>query len=129
MKLKKKITNKEYKKYKLYAYGAVLALMLVNGHVTYQNWLDPRGLNVERDPKIHDGSKEFTPPVDFESTVEKAPDEDGTTRYLGPNNLKALDGLTTESDNEAVITPEDQKILDELKEQPEYPGNVMDEAL
>ena len=126
MKLKKKITNKEYKKYKLYAYGAVLALMLVNGHVTYQNWLDPRGLTVERDPKIHDGSKEFTPPVDFESTVEKAPDEDGTTRYLGPNELEALDGLTTEGHE---ISPEDQEILDELKEQPEYPGNVMDEAL
>ena len=126
MKLKKKITNKEYKKYKLYAYGAVLALMLVNGHVTYQNWLDPRGLTVERDPKIHDGSKEFTPPVDFESTVEPAPDEDGTTRYLGPNDLKALDGLTTEG---VDISPEDQEILDELKEQPEYPGNVMDEAL
>ena len=126
MKLKKKITNKEYKKYKLYAYGAVLALMLVNGHVTYQNWLDPRGLTVERDPKIHDGSKEFTPPVDFESTVEPAPDEDGTTRYLGPNELKAVDGLATEGHE---ISPEDQEILDELKEQPEYPGNVMDEAL
>ena len=126
MKLKKKITNKEYKKYKLYAYGVVLALMLVNGHVTYQNWLDPRGLTVERDPKIHDGSKEFTPPVDFESTVEPAPDEDGTTRYLGPNELEALDGLTTEG---FEISPEDQEVLDELKEQPEYPGNVMDEAL
>ena len=126
MKLKKKITNKEYKKYKLYAYGAVLALMLVNGHVTYQNWLDPRGLTVERDPKIHDGSKEFTPPVDFESTVEPAPDEDGTTRYLGPNELEALDGLTTEG---FEVSPEDQEILDELKEQPEYPGNVIDEAL
>ena len=126
MKLKKKITNQEYKKYKLYAYGAVLALILVNGHVTYQNWLDPRGLNVERDPKIHDGSKEFTPPVDFESTVERAPDEDGTTRYLGPNELEALDGLTTEIPE---ITPEDQKILDELKEVPPYPGNVMDEVL
>ena len=126
MKLKKKITNKEYKKYKLYAYGAVLALMLVNGHVTYQNWLDPRGLTVERDPKIHDGSKEFTPPVDFESTVEPAPDEDGTTRYLGPNDLKALDGLTTEG---FEITPEDQEVLDELKEQPEYPHNIMDEVL
>ena len=126
MKLKKKITNKEYKKYKLYAYGAVLALMLVNGHVTYQNWLDPRGLTVERDPKIHDGSKEFTPPVDFESTVEPAPDEDGTTRYLGPNELEALDGLTTEG---FEVSPGDQEILDELKEQPEYPGNVMDEAL
>ena len=126
MKLKKKITNKEYKKYKLYAYGVVLALMLVNGHVTYQNWLDPRGLTVERDPKIHDGSKEFTPPVDFESTVEPAPDEDGTTRYLGPNELEALDGLTTEG---FEVSPEDQEILDELKEQPEYPGNVIDEAL
>ena len=126
MKLKKKITNKEYKKYKLYAYVAVLALMLVNGHVTYQNWLDPRGLTVERDPKIHDGSKEFTPPVDFESTVEPAPDEDGTTRYLGPNELEALDGLTTEG---FEVSPEDQEILDELKEQPEYPGNVMDEVL
>ena len=126
MKLKKKITNKEYKKYKLYAYGVVLALMLVNGHVTYQNWLDPRGLTVERDPKIHDGSKEFTPPVDFESTVERGPDEDGTTRYLGPNELEALDGLTTEG---FEVSPEDQEILDELKEQPEYPGNVIDEAL
>jgi len=126
MKLKKKITNKEYKKYKLYAYGAVLALMLVNGHVTYQNWLDPRGLTVERDPKIHDGSKEFTPPVDFESTVEPAPDEDGTTRYLGPNELEALDGLTTEG---FEVSPEDQEILDDLKEQPEYPGKVIDEAL
>ena len=126
MKLKKKITNQEYKKYKLYAYGAVLALILVNGHVTYQNWLDPRGLTVERDPKIHDGSKEFTPPVDFESTVERGPDEDGTTRYLGPNELEALDGLTTEIPE---ITPEDQKILDELKEVPDYPGNIIDDVL
>ena len=126
MKLKKKITNQEYKKYKLYAYGVVLALMLVNGHVTYQNWLDPRGLTVERDPKIHDGSKEFTPPVDFESTVERGPDEDGTTRYLGPNELEALDGLTTEIPE---ITPEDQKILDELKEVPDYPGNIIDDVL
>ena len=122
MKLKKKITNKEYKKYKLYAYGAVLALMLVNGHVTYQNWLDPRGLTVERDPKIHDGSKEFTPPVDFESTVEPAPDEDGTTRYLGPNELEALDGLSTEGN---VISPEDQQILDELGNKEDYTQEIV----
>ena len=126
MKLKKKITSKQYLRYKLWAYAVIGALTLISAYCDYQHWLNPLDLKLEHDPKQHDGSQEFQRPIDFESAIQPAPDEDGTTRYLGPNELEALDGLTTEIPE---ITPEDQEILDELKEQPEYPDNVMDEVL
>ena len=126
MKLKKKITKKQYLQYKAWSYVVVILLIMLSGYSTYQQWLNPLDLKPERDPKQHDGSQTFQRPIDFESTVEPAPDEDGTTRYLGPNDLKALDGLTTEG---YEISPEDQKVLDELKEKPEYPHNILDEEL
>ncbi len=122
MKLKKKITNKQYLQYKAWSYVVVVLLTLLSGYLTYQQWLNPLDLNPEHNPKQHDGSQEFQRPIDFESTVEPAPDEDGTTRYLGPNELEALDGLSTE-DN--VISPEDQQILDELGNKEDYTQEIV----
>lgn len=123
MKLKKKITKKQYLQYKLWAYAIIGVLTLISAYCDYQHWLNPLDLKPEHNPKQHDGSQEFQRPIEFESTVEPAPDEDGTTRYLGPNDLKALDGLTTESED-FVMSPEDQKVFEELKNKPEYPHEI-----
>ena len=124
MKLKKKITKKQYLQYKAWSYVVVILLIMLSGYSTYQQWLNPLDLKPERDPKQHDGSQKFQRPIDFESTVEPAPDEDGTTRYLGPNDLKALDGLTTESED-FVMSPEDQKVFEELRQKEDYQEDII----
>ncbi len=122
MKLKKKITNKQYLRYKLWAYAVIGALTLISAYCDYQHWLNPLDLKLEHDPKQHDGSQEFQRPIDFESAIQPAPDEDGTTRYLGPNELEALDGLAREIPE---ISPEDQQILDELGNKEDYTQEIV----
>jgi hypothetical protein len=122
MKLKKKITSKQYLRYKLWAYAVIGALTLISAYCDYQHWLNPLDLKLEHDPKQHDGSQEFQRPIDFESAIQPAPDEDGTTRYLGPNELEALDGLAREIPE---ISPEDQQILDELGNKEDYTQEIV----
>ena len=121
MKLDKKITNKQYLNYKISAYIIIILLTFTSGWYDYQHWLNPLNLKPEQDPKQHDGSQEFQRPIDFESAIQPAPDENGTTRYLGPNELEALDGLTTEGN---VISPKDQEVFNELKNKPDYPHEI-----
>ena len=121
MKLKKKITKKQYLQYKLWAYAIIGVLTLISAYCDYQHWLNPLDLKPEHNPKQHDGSQEFQRPIEFESAIQPAPDEDGTTRYLGPNELEALDGLTTEGN---VISPKDQEVFNELKNKPDYPHEI-----
>lgn len=123
MKLKKKITNKQYLQYKAWSYVVVILLIMLSGYSTYQQWLNPLDLKLEHDPKQHDGSQEFQRPIEFESAIQPAPDDDGTTRYLGPNELEALDGLTTESED-FVMSPEDQKVFEELRQKEDYPHEI-----
>ena len=122
MKLKKKITKKQYLQYKLWAYAIIGVLTLISAYCDYHHWLNPLDLKPEHNPKQHDGSQEFQRPIEFESAIQPAPDEDGTTRYLGPNELEALDGLTTEGN---VISPKDQEVFNELKNKPEYPHEIL----
>ena len=50
-------------------------------YIEYLRWLNPLNLKPEEKPKQHDGSQEFKPPIDWESSIQPAPDEDGVIRY------------------------------------------------
>jgi hypothetical protein len=102
-------------------YIIVILCIPIAGYIDYQHWLNPLNLEVEEDPKQHDGSKQFQRPIDFESSVQPAPDEDGTTRYLDSYELHKLG---KESDPTNPISPKDQEILDNLKEKDGYPVQI-----
>ena len=66
---------------------AVYALIITALVVEYHHWLNPLGLKPEANPKQHDGSRDFTPPREWESNLRPSPDEDGVTRFLDPWEL------------------------------------------
>lgn len=113
MKLKKKITNKQYLNYKIVGYIIIILLIFTSGWYDYQRWLNPLDLKIERDPKQHDGSKEFQRPIEFESSVQPAPNEDGVTVYP-----------QLESEKEFVMSPEDQQVFEELDQKEDYPHKI-----
>lgn len=72
---------------KLIFYSVVIIMIAVSAYTEYQHWLNPLGLNPEKDPKQHDGSQPFNPDPEWKSSIEPAPDEDGVRRYLDPWDL------------------------------------------
>ena len=68
-------------------YAIIVVAIAVTGWDSYQTWLNPLGLKPEENPKQHDGSREFTPPIEWESAIQPMPDEDGVRRYLDPWEL------------------------------------------
>ena len=80
------------KKDKIHLNRSILYIVIVIGllvavYIDYQRWLNPLGLKPEANPKQHDGSQEFQRPIEFESSVQPMPDEDGVRRYLDPWEL------------------------------------------
>lgn len=71
----------------LYLILVVFLLFYVVDNVILYDHNNPLKLKVEENPKMQDGSQEFKPPIDWESTVQPAPDEEGVTRYLPPDKL------------------------------------------
>lgn len=71
----------------LIIYSVLLFLIAFSGTYEYLTWLNPLDLKVEENPKQHDGSQEFNPPREWESSIQPAPDDDGVTRYLNPWEL------------------------------------------
>lgn len=95
--------------YKIIFYITVIIGIIISGYTQYQRWINPRGLNVEMYPKQHDGSQEFRPPVEFESSVTPAPDEDGTTRYLDPVESHRLGEQSLKDLEKQEDSPKEQK--------------------
>jgi len=89
--------------YRYMIYFMIILGIVVTGYQTYQRWLNPLGLKPEASPKQHDGSQEFQRPVEFESSIQPAPDEDGVTRY------PPLRGLENHGKDSVII---DKKELD-----------------
>ena len=79
-------------------YVVITIAIAISSWQTYQRWLNPLGLKPEANPKQHDGSQEFTPPVEFESSVRPAPNEYGVTIYpqLDRNDLVEIETPDTE---------------------------------
>ena len=80
------------KKDKINLYRAIFYIIVVLSipvvaYKDYLRWLNPLDLKVEENPKQHDGSQEFTPPRQWESAIQPAPDDDGVRRYLDPWEL------------------------------------------
>ena len=86
--------------YRAIFYIVVVLSIPVVAYKDYQHWLNPLNLKPEENPKQHDGSQEFTPPRDFESSIQPMPDEDGVRRYLDPWELWQH-GQDPEPDEEA----------------------------
>ena len=91
--MKSRITKTQLLLYRRVFYALVVVLLAISGHQNYQQWLNPLGMEVEKNPKIQDGSQEFTPPVEFESSVRPAPNEDGVTIYPQLDRFSREDDL------------------------------------
>jgi len=85
-------------------YLVIAVGLLITSYVEYQRWINPLGMQPEKNPKIQDGSQEFTPPVEFESSVQPAPNEDGVTIY------PQLDRFSREDDLVEIETPDTEDI-------------------
>ena len=103
MKLKTKITKKQYCRYKAYFYTYIVFMVCVSIYVDYQRWINPLGMKPEVDPKQHNGAQEFTPPNVFESSVT-LPDGRPTSTL----------NLNTELEQAPPLTEEDLAVFDEL---------------
>lgn len=79
-------------------YLVIAVGLLITSYVEYQRWMNPLGMQPEKNPKIQDGSQEFRPPVEFESSIQPAPNEDGVTTYpqLDRNDLVEIETPDTE---------------------------------
>jgi hypothetical protein len=99
--------------YRAIFYIVVVLSIPVVAYKDYQHWLNPLDLKPEQNPKQHDGSQEFQRPIEFESSVQPAPNEDGVTVYpqLG-------------SEKEFVMSPEDQQVFEELDQKEDYPHEI-----
>lgn len=73
---------------KIVIYVALVIMISYIGTVEYLQWLNPYDMKVEENPKQHDGSQEFKRPIDWESSIEPAPDGNGVRRYLPPDKLE-----------------------------------------
>jgi len=73
--------------YRCIFYITLIVCIPITAYIDYLRWLNPLNLKVEENPKQHDGSQEFTPPIEWESVIQPAPDEDGVRRYLDPWKL------------------------------------------
>jgi len=85
-------------------YLVIAVGLLITSYVEYQRWINPLGMQPEKNPKIQDGSQEFQPPVEFESSVQPAPNEDGVTIY------PQLDRFSREDDLVEIETPDTEDI-------------------
>jgi hypothetical protein len=65
-----------------YIHATIYVVAIVLLYSEYQCWLNPLDLKPEVNPKQHDGSQEFQRPIEFESSVEPMPDEDGVVRHM-----------------------------------------------
>ena len=73
--------------YRWVFYITLVVCIPIMAYKDYLHWLNPLNLKVEENPKQHDGSQEFTPPRQWESAIQPAPDDDGVRRYLDPWKL------------------------------------------
>ena len=103
MKLKTKITKKQYCRYKAYFYTYIVFMVCVSIYVDYQRWINPLGMKPEVDPKQHNGAQEFTPPTVFESSIT-LPDGRSTSTL----------NLNTEIEQAPELSAEDLAVFDEL---------------
>lgn len=97
--------------YRAIFYIVVVLSLPVVAYKDYLHWLNPLDLKVEENPKQHDGSQEFQRPIEFESSVQPAPNEDGVTVY-------------PQSEKEFVMSPEDQQVFEELDQKEDYPHKI-----
>ena len=105
------------KKDKINLYRAIFYIIVVLSipvvaYKDYLRWLNPLDLKVEENPKQHDGSQEFTPPRQWESAIQPAPDDDGVRRYLDPWELwqhgqePEPEELSPEEPKDILVVPE-----------------------
>jgi len=73
--------------YRCVFYITLIVCIPITAYIEYQRWLNPLNLKVEENPKQHDGSQEFNPEQEWESSIQPAPDKDGVTRFLDPWEL------------------------------------------
>lgn len=109
MKLKTKITKKQYYRYKAYFYTYLVFMVCISIYVDYQRWINPLGLKPEADPKQHNGAQEFAPPTQFESAI--------TLPNGRPIIISDDERISVELSDEELEVFEELKQMDELSEE------------
>ena len=83
-----KPTRTQHLRFKIFIYLVLVGSIATTGWDTYKQWLNPLNMQVEENPKQHDGSQPFNPPRDFESSVQPLVEDGEATIYVSPDKLK-----------------------------------------
>jgi hypothetical protein len=89
-------------------YSVVVICVILSAINSYYTWLNPLDLEIEKNPKQHNGAQPFTPPQQFESSLTL------------PNGNHVTQPMATPTESVKNLTEEEinQRIFEELRQKP-----------
>ncbi len=98
-------------------YLVVIICVILSAINSYYTWLNPLGLEIEKDPQQHNGAQPFTPPQQFESSLT-LPNGNSVTQPLS-TPTESIENLTEEEIN--------QRVFEELRQKPRLTDEQFEE--
>jgi len=98
-------------------YSVVIICVILSAINSYYTWLNPLDLEIEKNPKQHNGAQPFTPPQQFESSLTL------------PNGNSITQPMTTPTESVKNLTEEEinQRIFEELRQKPSLTDEQFEE--
>jgi hypothetical protein len=98
-------------------YSVVVICVILSAINSYYTWLNPLDLEIEKNPKQHNGAQPFTPPQQFESSLT-LPNGNSVTQPLA-TPIESIENLTEEEIN--------QRVFEELRQKPSLTDEQFEE--
>jgi hypothetical protein len=98
-------------------YSVVVICVILSAINSYYTWLNPLDLEIEKNPKQHNGAQPFTPPQQFESSLTL------------PNGNSVTPPLATPTESVKNLTEEEinQRVFEELRQKPSLTDEQFEE--
>ena len=98
-------------------YLVVIICVILSAINSYYTWLNPLDLEIEKNPKQHNGAQPFTPPQQFESSLT-LPNGNSVTQPLS-TPTESIENLTEEEIN--------RRVFEELRQKPSLTDEQFEE--
>jgi hypothetical protein len=98
-------------------YSVVVICVILSAINSYYTWLNPLDLEIEKNPKQHNGAQPFTPPQQFESSLTL------------PNGNSVTPPMATPTESVKNLTEEEinQRVFEELRQKPSLTDEQFEE--
>ncbi len=98
-------------------YSVVVICVILSAINSYYTWLNPLDLEIEKNPKQHNGAQPFTPPQQFESSLTL------------PNGNSVTPPLATPTESVENLTEEEinRRVFEELRQKPSLTDEQFEE--